>query len=51
MNISPTEFVQACDEDDLEDLIKVINKYYKKKYLFLSQLIYFMTSGMRQLKN
>ena len=30
MNISPTEFVRACDEDDLEDLIKVINKYYKK---------------------
>lgn len=30
MNISPKEFVQACDEDDLEELIKVINKYYKK---------------------
>lgn len=33
MNISPKEFVQACDDDDLEDLIKVINKYYKKGIL------------------
>jgi|LauGreDrversion4_2_1035121.scaffolds.fasta_scaffold1232725_2 hypothetical protein len=30
MNISPKEFVQACDEADLEDLIRAINKYYKK---------------------
>ena len=30
MNISPKEFVLACDEDDLEELIKVINEYYKK---------------------
>ena len=30
MNISPKEFVQACDEADLDDLIRAINKYYKK---------------------
>jgi hypothetical protein len=30
MNISPKEFVQACDDDDLEELIKAINKCYKK---------------------
>ena len=30
MNISPKEFVLACDDDDLEDLIKAINKHYKK---------------------
>lgn len=30
MNISPREFVRACDEDDLEELIIAINKYYKK---------------------
>ncbi len=30
MNISPKEFVLACDEDDLEELIKAINKCYKK---------------------
>jgi hypothetical protein len=30
MNISPKEFVRACDEDDLEELITAINKYYKR---------------------
>lgn len=31
MNISPKEFVQACDEDDIDELIQAIqkSKYYK----------------------
>ena len=31
MNISPKEFVQACDKDDMDELIQAIKKsrYYK----------------------
>ena len=31
MNISPKEFVQACDEDDIDELIQAIqkSKHYK----------------------
>ena len=31
MNISPKEFVHACDEDDMDELIQAIqkSKYYK----------------------
>ena len=34
MDISPKEFVQACDEDDIEELIEALqkNKFYKKGF-------------------
>ena len=35
MNISPKEFVQACDEADLDDLIRAINKYYKNNQVLM----------------